>query len=179
MMISPIYSSYPCSTMIPAIVSVRNAQWNAKLGRVYGSLNSDEGPVLQPAGDKDLSGDGILLHCFLVNGKHPQERSALVDITNDYSPIVGLAMETPSSAIGKQRSSRAKSMMMTPGSGEALLRDQVKTLLQKVEEEAELSNVSMQSHPFLLHPFLMVTQQRSVCQLPPLQLLMPPHRRRL
>ncbi|KAB2014894.1 hypothetical protein ES319_D09G259400v1 [Gossypium barbadense] len=88
-------------------------------------------------------------------------------------------METPSSAIGKQRSSRAKSMMMTPGSGEALLRDQVKTLLQKVEEEAELSNVSMQSHPFLLHPFLMVTQQRSVCQLPPLQLLMPPHRRRL
>ncbi|KAA3461108.1 Guanine nucleotide exchange factor SDC25 [Gossypium australe] len=82
------------------------------------------------------------------NKEKPQERSALIDITND-SPIVGLAMETPSSAIGKQRSSRAKSMMMTPGSGEALLRGQVKTLLQKVEEEAEVSKVSMESRPFL------------------------------
>ncbi|XWS45547.1 hypothetical protein CRYUN_Cryun15aG0145800 [Craigia yunnanensis] len=55
-------------------------------------------------------------------------------------------METPSS---KQRTSRAKNIMMTPGSGEALLRGQVKTLLQKVEEEAELSKVSMESRPFL------------------------------
>ena len=76
------------------------------------------------------------------NGKHQQESSALIDITND-SPIVGLAMETP------QRTSRAKNMMITPGSGEALLRDQVKTLLQKVEEEAELSKVSLESRPFL------------------------------
>ncbi|TYJ03988.1 hypothetical protein E1A91_A12G063700v1 [Gossypium mustelinum] len=82
------------------------------------------------------------------NKEKRQERSALIDITND-SPIVGLAMETPSSVIGKQRSSRAKSMMMTPGSGEALLRGQVKTLLQKVEEEAEVSKVSMESRPFL------------------------------
>ena len=82
------------------------------------------------------------------NGKQQQERSALIDITND-SPIVGLAMETPSSAIAKQRTSRAKNIMMTPGSGEALLRGQVKTLMQKVEEEAELSKVSLESRPFL------------------------------
>ncbi|KAK8606726.1 hypothetical protein V6N13_052488 [Hibiscus sabdariffa] len=80
------------------------------------------------------------------NGKQQNERAALIDITND-SPIVGLAMETPSSAVGKQRCSRAKIMVMTPGSGEALLRGQVKTLLQKVEEEAELSKV--ESRPFL------------------------------
>ncbi|KAJ7944170.1 Chalcone-flavanone isomerase family protein [Quillaja saponaria] len=56
------------------------------------------------------------------NGKQ-QDRSALFDITND-SPIVGVAsggLETPSSAIAKQRGSRAKN---TPGSGEALLRGQ-------------------------------------------------------
>ncbi|XP_061345604.1 uncharacterized protein LOC133291364 [Gastrolobium bilobum] len=63
-----------------------------------------------------------------------QDRSALIDITND-SPIIGVAnggnIETP---LAKQRGSRVKN---TPGSGEALLRDQVKTLLQlqKVEEE--------------------------------------------
>ncbi|XP_022774015.1 uncharacterized protein LOC111316261 [Durio zibethinus] len=77
------------------------------------------------------------------NGKQQQERSVLIDVTND-SPIVGLAMETPSSAIAKQR--RAKNMMMTPGSGEALLRGQVKTLLLKVEEEAEQLKVC---RPFL------------------------------
>ncbi|KAE8685418.1 Detected protein of confused Function [Hibiscus syriacus] len=38
---------------------------------------------------------------------------------------------------------------MTPGSGEALLRGQVKTLLQKVEEEAELSKPLMESRPFI------------------------------
>ncbi|GER54646.1 chalcone-flavanone isomerase family protein [Striga asiatica] len=66
--------------------------------------------------------------------KQQQDRYALIDITND-SPIVGLAMgslRTPSSAISKKKTAR------TPGSGEALLRGQVKTLLQKVEEEAEL-----------------------------------------
>ncbi|KAK8717609.1 hypothetical protein V6N13_044870 [Hibiscus sabdariffa] len=83
-----------------------------------------------------------------TNGKHQTERAALIDISND-SPIVGLAMETPSSAAGKQRCGRAKSMVMTPGSGEALLRGQVKTLLQKVEEEAELSKASMESRSFV------------------------------
>ncbi|XP_057947896.1 uncharacterized protein LOC131143628 [Malania oleifera] len=75
-----------------------------------------------------------------------QDRSALLDITND-SPIVGLAvkgglMETPSSSLAKHR--RIK---QTPGSGEALLRGQVKTLLQKVEEEAELSKLPIEDGP--------------------------------
>ncbi|KAK3224297.1 hypothetical protein Dsin_011322 [Dipteronia sinensis] len=78
-----------------------------------------------------------------------QDRSvALIDITND-SPIVGLAMgglETPSSGLAKQRSFRG-----TPGSGENLLRGQVKTLLQRVEEEAELSKLSLERRPFLHH----------------------------
>ncbi|KAF5735954.1 hypothetical protein HS088_TW14G00084 [Tripterygium wilfordii] len=79
-----------------------------------------------------------------------QDRSALFDITND-SPIIGLAMEsleTPSSAIAKQKSNRARAAL-TPGSGEALLRGQVKTLLQRVEEEADLPKLSMESRPFL------------------------------
>lgn len=78
------------------------------------------------------------------NGKQ-QDRSVLVDITND-SPIVGLAggnLKTPSSSVAKQK------VKKTPGSGEALLRGQVKTLLQKVEEEAVLSRTSLESRPFL------------------------------
>ncbi|KAK7307483.1 hypothetical protein VNO77_40590 [Canavalia gladiata] len=75
-----------------------------------------------------------------------EDRSALIDITND-SPIVGLAnggnLETP---MGKQRGSIVKK---TPGSGEALLRGQVKTLLQKVEEEAELFKFSFESMQLL------------------------------
>ncbi|EEF40648.1 uncharacterized protein LOC8268716 isoform X2 [Ricinus communis] len=85
------------------------------------------------------------------NQQQQQDRSALIDITND-SPIVGLAvgsLETPSSAIAKQRSNRFKNNINTPGSGEALLRGQVKTLLQKVEEEADLSKISLQNRPFL------------------------------
>ncbi|KAK7360184.1 hypothetical protein VNO77_02166 [Canavalia gladiata] len=80
------------------------------------------------------------------NGQQLQDRNALVDISND-SPIVGLAngndLETPLSSIAKQR------VKKTPGSGEALLRGQVKTLLQKVEEEAEISKLSMEIRPFL------------------------------
>ncbi|KAF8012615.1 hypothetical protein BT93_I0700 [Corymbia citriodora subsp. variegata] len=84
-----------------------------------------------------------------TNGKQQQERSALIDITND-SPIVGVAagnsLRTPSSSIANKRSNRAKS---TPGSGEALLRGQVKILLQKVEEEAVLSRASMENRPLV------------------------------
>lgn len=73
-----------------------------------------------------------------------QDRSALFDITND-SPIVGLAMgslETPSSYVTKRKNCGSISKNVgTPGSGEALLRGQVKTLLQKVEEEAEISKI--------------------------------------
>ncbi|ESQ31098.1 hypothetical protein EUTSA_v10004614mg [Eutrema salsugineum] len=78
--------------------------------------------------------------------KGAKERSALLDISND-SPIVGVAMQTPSSGVmGKRNVSRIKS---TPGSGEALLRGQVKNLLQKVEEEADLSKISVESRPFI------------------------------
>ncbi|CAJ1942371.1 unnamed protein product [Sphenostylis stenocarpa] len=76
------------------------------------------------------------------NGMQNQDRSALVDISND-SPIVGLAngndLETPLSSMAKQ-----KRVKKTPGSGEALLRGQVKTLLQKVEEEAVISKLTME-----------------------------------
>ncbi|CAN1345697.1 hypothetical protein LINPERPRIM_LOCUS40483, partial [Linum perenne] len=71
------------------------------------------------------------------------------------SPIVGLAMgllETPSSTAAKKTISKLKNInnnIKTPGSGEALLRGQVKTLLQRVEEEAELSKISLESRPFL------------------------------
>lgn len=91
------------------------------------------------------------------NMKQQQDRSALIDITND-SPIVGLAMgnyETPSSAMSKKRiisSSNRGKPESTPGSGEALLRGQVKNLLQKVEEEAELSKLSVENRPFVLLP---------------------------
>ncbi|KAK3006644.1 hypothetical protein RJ639_016422 [Escallonia herrerae] len=90
------------------------------------------------------------------NGKQ-KERSALIDITND-SPIVGLAMGslgTPSSTLSKKRHDnlgKHNSSSNTPGSGEALLRGQVKTLLQKVEEEAEISKLSLERRPvFHIH----------------------------
>jgi len=70
----------------------------------------------------------------------PQPRAALHDITNgNDSPIVGLAAgglhgtdRTPASAAAK---TRRRAPRRTPGSGEALLRGQVKALLHKVEEE--------------------------------------------
>ncbi|XP_016459198.2 uncharacterized protein LOC107782771 [Nicotiana tabacum] len=67
------------------------------------------------------------------NKEVTKSRSALIDLTN--SPIVGLAsgnLETPSSFT-------KGSKCCTPGSGEAILRCQVKNLLQMVEEEAEIS----------------------------------------
>ncbi|KAJ4979022.1 hypothetical protein NE237_009802 [Protea cynaroides] len=68
------------------------------------------------------------------------DRFAIIDITND-SPIVGLA--------GGSLESERDWSKKTPGSGEALLRVQVKTLLQKVEKEAELSKLSLEFSPFL------------------------------
>ncbi|XP_075512650.1 uncharacterized protein LOC142548218 [Primulina tabacum] len=82
--------------------------------------------------------------------KQQQDRSVLTDITND-SPIVGVAMgnlETPSSAMSKKRPSSQVCCKRTPGSGEALLRGQVKTLLQKVEVEAGLSKITMENRSF-------------------------------
>ncbi|CAN8278723.1 unnamed protein product [Cochlearia groenlandica] len=82
--------------------------------------------------------------------KNKKERSVLIDITND-SPIVGLAMQTPPSGfMGKRQNSRIKN---TPGSGEALLRCQVKTLLQKVEEGTEFIQQQQQQIPIKSLPF--------------------------
>ncbi|KAL3622670.1 hypothetical protein CASFOL_033487 [Castilleja foliolosa] len=70
-----------------------------------------------------------------MKSRRRSDQSALIDITND-SPIVGLAkgnLKTPSSAMSKKKRMGSR----TPDSGEALLRGQVKTLLQKVEEEAD------------------------------------------
>ncbi|KAJ4802759.1 Chalcone-flavanone isomerase family protein [Rhynchospora pubera] len=55
------------------------------------------------------------------------DRTALIDITND-SPIVGLAT-------GSGFVKSPIKLNLTPGSGEAILRSQVKTLLQKIEEK--------------------------------------------
>lgn len=86
-----------------------------------------------------------------MSNKKGQDRSAFMDITND-SPIVGLAMgnlKTPSSTMSKKRiNCQANNTGGTPGSGEILLRGQAKSLLQKVEEEAELSKVTLQHKPF-------------------------------
>lgn len=97
-----------------------------------------------------------------------QERCALVDISND-SPIAGLAngkdiIETPLSSMAKKK--RVKKTMKTPGSGEALLRGQVKTLLQRVEEEAVISKLSME----IVAPFLKLANSSSVS---PMSLLAP------
>ncbi|KAJ0989925.1 hypothetical protein J5N97_008281 [Dioscorea zingiberensis] len=69
------------------------------------------------------------------DGVVSRSRTVLLDITND-SPIIGLAQKTPLSMVSKSITLAKK----TPGSGEALLRGQVKTLLQQVEEEAVLVN---------------------------------------
>ncbi|KAK4416824.1 hypothetical protein Salat_2507900 [Sesamum alatum] len=67
--------------------------------------------------------------------KQQQDRSVLIDITND-SPIVGLAMgnlETPSSAMSKKRTSSQGQFARTPGF--------------RVEEEAELSKITLENRP--------------------------------
>ncbi|KAM3409398.1 hypothetical protein ACQJBY_001995 [Aegilops geniculata] len=95
-------------------------------------------------------------------------RAALHDITND-SPIVGLAAgglvhaadRTPqASTAGAKNRPRPR---CTPGSGEALLRGQVKTLLQKVDEEGAAAAVI---RPVRIHALLGVTRS-------PAQLLAP------
>ncbi|KAI3699371.1 hypothetical protein L2E82_43632 [Cichorium intybus] len=84
-----------------------------------------------------------------------KSRSALIDITND-SPIIGLAigsLKTPSSTFSKKRTfiqNGESKQATTPGSGEALLRGQVKTLLQKVEEEAVISKISFEPRNLIL-----------------------------
>lgn len=93
-------------------------------------------------------------------GKHQErEKSALIDITNG-SPIVGLAMgslKTPSSRCSKKRmmiQNTQSKQATTPGSGESLLRGQVKTLLQKVEEEGVISKISFEHNPLIHKRFI-------------------------
>lgn len=70
-------------------------------------------------------------------------RPALSDVTND-SPITGVAKE----AFTIKTPNRVQACKNTPGSGESLLRGQVKSLLQKVEEEAEFVNkISSENRP--------------------------------
>ncbi|GAA0152083.1 isomerase [Lithospermum erythrorhizon] len=83
-------------------------------------------------------------------GRKQKNQAALIDITNE-SPIIGLAktsyFETPSSAMSKKMVN-SKVNIGTPSSGEALLRDQVRTLLDKVEEEAEFPKISQENKQF-------------------------------
>ncbi|RWR85947.1 myelin transcription factor 1 isoform X1 [Cinnamomum micranthum f. kanehirae] len=110
--------------------------------RVTRSQNSAASSNLPTSWKKEGNEKGLLRS---KQGK--SDRSVLIDITND-SPIIGLAagsLETPSS-LAKNRG-RAK---QTPGSGEALLRGQVKALLQMVEEEGELlPSLSVNQRPLL------------------------------
>ncbi|KAJ4844569.1 hypothetical protein Tsubulata_023585 [Turnera subulata] len=124
--------------------STRRVTRSQTLAALNNSATNNSIPISRKAEDSEKG-----LTKSRRNKKQQQDRSALIDITND-SPIVGLAMgslETPSSATTKQRGSRAKIIISTPGSGEALLRGQVKTLLQKVEEEAELSKLLLENRP--------------------------------
>uniref|UniRef100_A0ACD5THK7 Uncharacterized protein n=1 Tax=Avena sativa TaxID=4498 RepID=A0ACD5THK7_AVESA len=76
-------------------------------------------------------------------------RTALYDITND-SPIVGLAaggLGTPQASTAGAKNQAGP--RCTPGSGEALLRGQVKTLLQKVDEEGAAAIRPLRIHGLL------------------------------
>ncbi|XP_047320282.1 uncharacterized protein LOC124924236 [Impatiens glandulifera] len=63
-----------------------------------------------------------------------KDRSVLFDISND-SPVLGLAMGSMKKKSVRKCNHRRFKEIRTPGSGEALLRDQVKILLKKVEED--------------------------------------------
>ncbi|KAK8945306.1 hypothetical protein KSP40_PGU006953 [Platanthera guangdongensis] len=78
------------------------------------------------------------------------DRAVFQDITND-SPINGVAKEnSPFSSAAKNGALPKK----TPGSGEALLRGQVKILLEKVEEGAEAINKLSNRQPAPFFPGL-------------------------
>ncbi|KAG8092673.1 hypothetical protein GUJ93_ZPchr0012g22216 [Zizania palustris] len=92
------------------------------------------------------------------------QRSALHDITND-SPIVGLAaagLHTPASTAAKTRPRPRR----TPGSGEALLRGQVKTLLQKVDEDACAAAPAPHPHPHHAGPVVRIQSLLGVSRSP-------------
>lgn len=98
-----------------------------------------------------------------------QTRAALHDISND-SPIVGLAAgglhatdTTPASTAAKTRRRAPRS---TPGSGEALLRGQVKALLHKVDEDQGCAAAAALVRPARIQALLGVSRS-------PAQLLAP------
>ncbi|KAK1272758.1 hypothetical protein QJS04_geneDACA009576 [Acorus gramineus] len=100
---------------------------------------SQTGALASDLGSLDFHYFGSFSSCDRsCAGNNSLAKMALVDVTND-SPIVGVALtgslKTPSSAAFAKSRGRPKN---TPSSGEALLRGQVKSLLQKVEEEAHL-----------------------------------------
>lgn len=80
--------------------------------------------------------------------RNGEERAGLIDVTND-SPVVGLAAgrllveKTASSSSVESRVPASR----TPVSGEEVLRGQVRTLLQKVQEDAELVDKLPVGHP--------------------------------
>ncbi|CAL9053813.1 unnamed protein product [Musa banksii] len=81
--------------------------------------------------------------------RNGEERAGLIDVTND-SPVVGLAagrllVEKTASSSSSVESRVPASR--TPVSGEEVLRGQVRTLLQKVEEDAELVDKLPVGHP--------------------------------
>ncbi|GAA0173464.1 hypothetical protein LIER_27073 [Lithospermum erythrorhizon] len=88
-------------------------------------------------------------------GEMRNHKKALVDITND-SPIVGLAkaqfLKTPFS-----EKSKKKVDCKIMGSGESLLRGQVKTLLEKVEENTNLSRIFPEN--VALNPLMNIPSQ--------------------
>lgn len=123
------------------------------------SENSNSNTTTKPISSRDENEESIgVLKSKQKTGKHQErEKSALFDITNG-SPIVGLAMgslKTP--LFSKKRmmipTSESKNAT-TPGSGESLLRGQVKSLLQKVEEEGVISKISFEHKPFMHKHFL-------------------------
>jgi hypothetical protein len=125
-------------------------------------LESAESPVLtfdSASTEKSNAATDLSCRSKKAAGDAPP-RAALHDITND-SPIVGLAaggLGTPqASTAGAKNRARPR---CTPGSGEALLRGQVKTLLQKVDEEGAVVM------PLRIHALLGVTRS-------PAQLLAP------
>ncbi|KAI4386810.1 hypothetical protein MLD38_004710 [Melastoma candidum] len=126
---------YQIATAAAAAAATSATSASASSNKNNPNLSSGKWEDLEEAGSKARQG----------GGKQQQEtRSVLLDITND-SPIVGLAvgsLKTPLSSVARKRGDVAR-VKSTPGSGEALLRSQVKNLLQKVEEEAEISKIPM------------------------------------
>ncbi|OVA18571.1 hypothetical protein BVC80_1831g108 [Macleaya cordata] len=100
--------------------------------------------------------------------------TALIDVTNG-SPIVGVAMgnlKTPSSTRAMKK--KKDRPILTPSSGESLLRGQVKTLLQKkIQEEEDETTDELPEFSFGVHP-LFFHLQKVVDSPPPFRVFRAP-----